>query len=230
MEHPTIDVLGITISEPVTMLTDIILAVFCFYFYRRVIACRSTMRGKQYFAWFFLSMSFCTFLGGVMGHGLLPYFGAVGKYPARILTIVTMFWLQLAVIDILVGKVSERFILILQIISVVMVPIFMALAFIKNHFSYAIFHNIAAALMIIPILIFCLVNYKTEGTKWVLGSLLLSSTIPYFQINRIGINKWFTYHDVCHVMMLISFYVLFLGATKLYKHIEYQDKLYRRLP
>jgi len=188
MEQPSIDIFGITIWEPVTMLTDIILAIFCFYFYRRISKAKSTERGKWYFAQFFLWMSINTFLGGVMGHGFLPHFGPAGKYPAMALTIVTMFWLQLASIDLLRGKVSNR------------------------------------------ILIFCLIKYKVEGTEWVLISLLISSIIPYFQINRIGINQWFTYHDVCHVMMLIGFYVLYLGATKLYKHIEYQNRLYRRLP
>ena len=230
MEQPSIDILGITIWEPVTMLTDIILAIFCFYFYRRISKAKSTERGKWYFAQFFLWMSVNTFLGGVIGHGFLPHFGAAGKYPAMALTIVTMFWLQLATIDLLRAKVSAKLHNALQILAILMVPIFLGLAFGKMHFSYSIFHNVAAALMIIPILIFCIIKYKTEGTDWVLISLLISSIIPYFQINRIGINQWFTYHDVCHVMMLVGFYVLYLGATKLYKHIEYQDRLYRRLP
>jgi len=230
MDLPTIEILGISISEPVTMLTDIILAIFCFYFYRQIMKKPSIERGKIYFAQFFLWMAFCTFLGGVMGHGFLPYFGIAGKYPAWILTILSMFWLQIAMIDLLRGKVSVTLINILQGISIAMVPIFLTLTFAKAHFSYSIFHNIGAAVMIIGVLIFCLIKYKTQGTEWVLGSLLISSIIPYFQINRIGINRWFTYHDVCHVMMLIGFYVLYIGATKLYNHIEYQDKLYRRLP
>ena len=212
------------------MLTDIILAAFCFYFFIRIRKCPSTERGKFYFAQFFLWMSASTFFGGVIGHGFLPYFGPAGKYPAWILTILTMFWLQLAVIDLLWGKVANWIPKFLQGLSILMVPIFLTLTFVNMHFSYAIFHNIGAALIIIPILLFCLIKYKTQGTEWVLASLLISSIIPYFQINRIGINQWFTYHDVCHVMMLVGFYVLYLGATKLYKHIEYQDKLYRRLP
>jgi len=212
------------------MLTDIVLAVFCFYFYTQVRKRPSTERGKIYFAQFFLWMSITTFLGGVMGHGFLPKLGIVGKYPAWFFTVPTMFWLQMAVIDLLHGKLSSVFVKVLQGISVGMVPIFIGLTFAKAHFSYSVFHNMIAALIMIPILIFCLIKYKTEGTKWVLLSLLISSTIPYFQLNRIGINRWFTYHDVCHVMMLLGFYVLYLGATKLYKHIEYQDKLYRQIP
>ena len=230
MEHPTIDIFGISISEPVTMLTDIVLAAFCFYFYIQVRKRPSTERGKFYFAQFFLWMSVLTFLGGVMGHGFLPQLGIVGKYPAWFLTVPTMFWLQMAVIDLLRGKVSAKAVKVIQGVSIAMVPTFVALTFIKSHFSYSVYHNMIAALVMIPILVFCLVKYKTEGTKWVLISLFISSIIPYFQLNRIGINRWFTYHDVCHVIMLLGFYVLYLGATKLYKHIEYQDKLYRQLP
>lgn len=212
------------------MLTDIIVAIFCFYFYRRINKTPSTERGKKYFAQFFLWMSINTFLGGVMGHGFLYVFGPAGKYPAWILTIFTMFWLQLAVIDLLRARGYLKLEKILRVISILMLPIFLSLTFYHQHFSYSIFHNIAVALMIIPILIFCRINGKTEGTDTVLLSLLISSIIPYFQINRIGINRWFTYHDVCHVMMLLGLYVLYLGATKFYKHIEYRDNIYRRLP
>ena len=156
-----------------------------------------------------------------MGHGFLPQLGAIGKYPARILTPFAMFWLQLGVIELLRGRAKENFIRLLQIISVLMLPLFIGLSFWYDHFSYAIFHNMFAAIMIIPILLFCLIKYKVRGTEWVLYTLLISSIIPYFQINRIGVNRWFTYHDVCHVIMLLSFVVLFMGVTKMYKDIEY---------
>ena len=221
MSHPTIDLLGVTLSEPVTVLTDIILAVFCFYFYVKISRMPSLARGKAFFAQFFLWMSLCTFLGGVMGHGFLPQLGAVGKYPARILTPFSMFWLQLGVIELLHGKARPNLIKALQWIAILMVPLFIGLSFWYNHFSYAIFHNMFAAIMIIPILVFCIVKYKLQGTDWVLYTLLISSVIPYFQINRIGVNRWFTYHDVCHVIMLLSFIVLYKGATKLYNNIEY---------
>ncbi len=221
MVHPTIDILGVTLSEPVTVLTDTILAVFCFYFYWKISKMPSLARGKAFFAQFFLWMSLCTLLGGFMGHGFYPQLGDFGKIPAKILTPFSMFWLQLGVIELLRGKVKPILIKALQWISILMLPLFIGLAFYYNHFSYAIFHNMFAALMIIPILIFCLVVYKIKGTDWVLYTLLISSVIPYFQINRIGVNKWFTYHDVCHVIMLLSFVVLYKGATKLYKNIEY---------
>ena len=183
----------------------------------------SPARGKAFFARFFLWMSILTLLGGFMGHGFYPQLGIIGKYPARILTPLTMFWLQLGVIELLQGKAKPALIKALQWAAIGMLPLFIGLAFWYNHFSYAIFHNIAAALMIIPILVFCLVKYKTKGTDWVLYTLLISSIIPYFQINRIGVNRWFTYHDVCHVIMLLSFIALYLATIKLFKNIEYRN-------
>jgi len=221
MAHPTIDILGVTLSEPVTVLTDTILAAFCFYFYCKISKMPSPGRGKAFFAQFFLWMSLCTLLGGLMGHGFYPQLGDLGKVPAKILTPFSMFWLQLGVIELLQGKVRPILIKALQWISVLMLPLFIGLSFYYNHFSYAIFHNMFAGIMIIPILIFCLVVYKVKGTDLVLYTFLISSAIPYFQINRIGVNRWFTYHDVCHVIMLLSFVVLYQGATKLFKNIEY---------
>ncbi len=222
-QHPSIDILGITFSEPVTMLTDFILAGFCFYFYKKLASITIENKSKEYFAQYFLYMAIGTFLGGLFGHGLQLYLGMPGKYPAWIATIITMGFLQLASIELLPNleeKNKKKFLYL----TIFMALLFMSLAFYKNHFSYVIYHNIAAAILIIPIFAFLLLKHKMKGTEWVLFSFILSASIPYFQINRIGLNKWFTYHDVCHTIMLVGLTILFYGAYVIYTNIEFTKR------
>lgn len=219
-QHPSIEILGVIFSEPVTMLTDFILAGCCFYFYLHLKKMPGAWLSKKYFTNYFLFMAIGTFLGGLFGHGLQSYVGMPGKYPAWVATIITMSFLLLAAMELL-PQGSQKQKSIFFKVTVFLALAFTFLAFYYNHFSYVIYHNIAAAIIMIPIFIFLYLKLKMKGTDWVIFSFILSASIPYFQINRIGFNKWFTYHDVCHTIMLIGLTLLFYGAHVIYKNIEF---------
>ena len=63
---PSVNILNVRLDEPVTTLTDIIIAAICFYAFFRLIR----ISGKQhlYLTYFFLILGTGTFLGGVIGH------------------------------------------------------------------------------------------------------------------------------------------------------------------
>ena len=220
---PSIEILGVTVSEPVTVLTDFILAIFCFIFYKKLKALSKGGSSKRYFANYFLFMAIGTFLGGLLGHGLFTYLGMVGKYPSWIITIITMSLLMLAAMELIPGlneKQKDKFLMMTIFLAI----IFLILTFYNRHFSYVIYHNIVAAIIIIPIFVHLLIKFKMKGTEYLLISFTISASIPYFQINKIGFNKWFTYHDVCHTIMLVGLTILFYGAHVIYKNIEFTQR------
>lgn len=222
-QHPSIDFLGITISEPVTMLTDFVLAGFCLYYYFRLKNIAVSDPAKKYFSYYFLIMAIGTFLGGLLGHGLQPYLGMPGKYPSWIATILTMSYLLLASVELLPNGNKNQKSKFLWL-TIILAVLFLSLALYNKHFSYVIYHNIAAAVVMIPIFIYLYIKFKMKGTDWILFSFIISTSIPYFQINRIGFNKWFTYHDVCHTIMLVGLSLLFYGAYIILKHIEFTQR------
>lgn len=218
-EHPFITLLGIKFTEPVTMLTDIILAVVCFYFALVLTKSSRETESKKYFIYYFYTMSAGTFLGGLFGHGLQAYIGMIGKYPSWVLTILAMYFLQIASFN-LIPKLSDGYKKYYKLFAIILMIIFLIIAFYKNHFSYVVFHNIVAALFIIPTFAYLYIKYRFVGSGWILFSFIISTTIPYFQLNRIGVNRWFTYHDVCHAIMLIGLSLIFYGAWLIHKNIK----------
>jgi len=218
-EHPFITFLGVKFTEPVTMLTDFIVAAACFYFAWKLMKSSRETEAKKYFIYYFFSMAGATFLGGLFGHGLQAYVGMVGKYPSWVLTGVSMYFLQIASFYLL-PKLNESYKFYYNIFSFLLMVIFLLVAFYMNHFSYVVFHNIVAALFIIPTFAYLNFKYSFVGSGWILLSFLISSTIPYFQLNRIGVNRWFTYHDVCHAIMLLGLTLIFYGAWLIHRYSE----------
>ncbi len=215
-EHPFITLLGLKITEPVTMLTDFILAAACLYFAIIIRKCLKSTKAKKYFVYYFFSMAAGTFLGGLFGHGLQAYIGMEGKYPGWVLTILSMYFLQIASMF-LVPDLDQKYKDKYKLFSITLMIVFLFIAFYKNHFSYVVYHNMVAGLLIIPTFAYLFFKHKMLGTGWILFSFLISLSIPYFQLNRIGVNRWFTYHDVCHTIMLIGLSLIFYGAWLLHK-------------
>ena len=62
--QPSVEVLHIRIDEPVTLLTDLILAATCFYALFRIRQHETTGRVKRYFIYYFLTLG----LGALVGN------------------------------------------------------------------------------------------------------------------------------------------------------------------
>ena len=69
--QPSIEVLNIRIDEPITLITDLLLAVICFYAYFKIRRLDYAGRGKWYFKNYFLLLGLGAMTGGLLGHAFL---------------------------------------------------------------------------------------------------------------------------------------------------------------
>ena len=65
--QPSIEVLSVRIDEPITTMTDLIMAAICFYAYYRIRQQESSVRIKGYFKYYFLTLGLATVAGGIIG-------------------------------------------------------------------------------------------------------------------------------------------------------------------
>jgi len=73
---------GVTILEPFTVLTNLIIAAACFYAYRNLKKKKLTETRTQLFmSYYFLLIGIATIIGGVVGHAFLYATGLYGKIP-----------------------------------------------------------------------------------------------------------------------------------------------------
>ncbi|MFT7614195.1 MAG: hypothetical protein ACI9J3_003177, partial [Parvicellaceae bacterium] len=90
LKNPPIDLFGLRIEEPITMATDFLVGIVCFYALFRLMQKKKKNQVKgdptvfQFLKYFFLLMGISTILGGLLGHGFnyalniywkLPYWG-----------------------------------------------------------------------------------------------------------------------------------------------------------
>src|ERR1039458_2527470 len=91
MELSSLEIGCIKIMEPVTVLTDLIVAVVCFYAWNRLK--RKNNSGNIVFTlyrYFFLGMGLSTTLGGLIGHAFIQYLSFPWKLPGWILSMVSV--------------------------------------------------------------------------------------------------------------------------------------------
>ena len=79
--QPPIEIFGLILHEPVTALTDVLVAIICFVAYLKIKALPQRSEVKSLFQYYFLTMSIATFLGGVIGHALMHYVPFYMKVP-----------------------------------------------------------------------------------------------------------------------------------------------------
>ena len=74
ISQPDYVLFGLRILEPVTTITDILVAAVCLYSFWQLN--RGPLSGKTilFMKWYFFSMGLATFLGGIIGHGFLYAF------------------------------------------------------------------------------------------------------------------------------------------------------------
>ncbi|MCI4670159.1 MAG: hypothetical protein MRZ79_18630 [Bacteroidia bacterium] len=58
---------------------------------------------------------------------------------------------------------------------------------------------------------------RVNGRRRVIGGILFGVLTALLYNNKIGLHKWFNYHDVSHIMTMISIFIMFLGVRGIIK-------------
>lgn len=213
MENPSIYPFGLRIDEPVTTLTDIVVALVCWYAWWRLRPYRQPLE-MRYFRAFFLLMGVATILGGVAGHGFLYALSFYWKLPGWLLSMVSITLLERAVIFYsrsLLHRSTRHFFYWFNILELV---VFAGLAFSQLEFRFVEIHS-AYGLMVV-VLGFCLYNlYRGRDNRSIrlfIAGVVLSIIAAVIFTGRISISQWFNYIDISHVLMAGTAWLLYRGA------------------
>src|SRR6187551_3876516 len=100
MEIPEtfIDLMGIRIAEPVTVITDLLVSAVCFYAYWQLRKTKDASLVIKFFTYYFLTMSISTAFGGIIGHGFLYALSFEWKVPAWLISMLSVGLIERAAI------------------------------------------------------------------------------------------------------------------------------------
>ncbi|MDI9342281.1 MAG: hypothetical protein QM534_17040 [Sediminibacterium sp.] len=203
---------GYTIYEPVTILTNLLVTIYCMY-------CFFKMNTRGYYlatfwAWFFLLIGVSSFVGS-LAHGAhfqlgYSFFNSV-LFLMNAISLVAIFFCfkaanTYASIDKSPPKKRYTYLVILWI------GILLGFTLVYNNF---ILIKIHAGIVLTYSLIVHYLTYRRQqkGSGWIVSGILIAFLSIIVHSLRISVSDWFNYKDIAHCIMLLSLIAIFKGSS-----------------
>ena len=209
MDVPTIELFGLTVTEPFTWLTNWMVAAASFVFGHKLYHNKYADTQMKFWSMFFLFMGIASTTGGT-AHGYINYVGHNFHYAAWIFTGIAVYGAQRASIELInearIYPVLKVFVLLELIAMTISVIFFQSFESVRVNSAFGLLG------IVLPIQVY---GYRYLGFRRsaliVLG--ILSNIIPaIIHASRFSYNKWFNFNDLSHVVMIGCFYLMYKGA------------------
>jgi len=212
LQNPSIEVFGFRIDEPVTTITDIIVALIGIWGYFKI-ARTQNLKHVSVYAYFFLGTGISTLIAGILGHALLYRFGYEIKMVGWVLGILGTCFAQFGAVFHAKKYLGDAAFKTLLWMCYVEVVISMTVLILKPSFMVVIFHTAFGLILMVTILE--TINYSKTKSKLSLMMIYgvgLAVAAIICHTARISISKWFNHLDVSHVFLGLSLYVMIKGV------------------
>lgn len=200
--------------EPSTIITDLILAFFCFWCFRSISNYQNRSESVERWSMFFLFLGTSTFFGS-LAHSISCDLNSFTYKSVWLVMQITsglsVFYAQRSVISAEISDQKqkqnlERFTLIQFAVFTVCVIIFMDFKVVA----------INSAIGLLQLLYF---TFPQKIKVWNYNSMVSSGFIIsfasiYVNRNHLSVAAWFNYNDVAHMIMLLSLFLIFYGVKE----------------
>ncbi|GAA5035111.1 hypothetical protein GCM10011506_28470 [Marivirga lumbricoides] len=210
IEHTYIELMGWTLADPLTFITDIMMAAVCFYCGHRLFYDFDNKYSKL-FALFFLFLGMSSFLGG-SSHLLENYLGRTPHLVAWLVQGISVLFVELACIK-LIDKRNARN--LLRAITYGSFGIFIALLFNIQAFSVVKF-NSTLGLIGFAFIIHLYKYFTTKDGTYLGVPLSISLFIVPAFVHGFGINynAWINQNVISHLILLPCYFILYKNVAK----------------
>ena len=207
---------SLEISEPIMVLTDLLVAAICFYAFAKLRHVQGNQRIKLYLRIYFMGMGMATVLGGVVGHGLIHYLSLEYKLPGWFLSMLSIAVLERACIEVARPHINKRLGQFFAWLNIVELITFVTISYTTLCFFYVEVHS-AYGLLIVVTGFSLLVYLKTKhpGSKMMLYGVACAIVAAIAYSFIISIDVWFTHIDLGHVLMAAATVFFYKGARHL---------------
>lgn len=212
LQNPSIELLGLRIDEPVTTITDIIVALIGVWGYFKISKTKSVKHVSIY-ALFFLGTGISTMVAGILGHAFLYRFGYEIKMVGWVLGILGTCFAQFAAVYHTKETMGEKAFKTLLTICYLEVIVSMTVLILKPSFLVVIVHTAFELLLMVTVLES--IHYSKTKSKLSLMMIYgvgLAVVAIICHTCKIAISKWFNHLDVSHVFLGLSLYVMIKGV------------------
>jgi len=217
--NPTIFLGNFEWREPVTTLTDFLVASVAFIgFMKYKSYSKEKPESFNYFKYYFLCFAIGMTSAAWFGHGLQAYFGPEFKRIGWVCGATGLLLFGLGSLIEIKNHLSHSIATILKSLFIAQYVLFIFLMIIPMYSDFIYAQLSSTVSLIAFILPFTIYNYWKTKSK---GSFIIMLTIGYSIIpglvynNQISVGRWFNYHDISHVLMAIFMVLMIIGTSRL---------------
>ena len=223
--NPTVFVGSFEWREPVTTLTDFLVAIVCwtgYYFFssEKGNASPSYPWFKKYFLIFAIGMTSAAW----GGHGLQAYVTPNVKIIGWACGATGLMFLQLGSLRLIEKQLPQKAKKLLpkwfnlQWILAISLMFYFLSSGIETAFKVTQINSVIALWgFVLPMQVFSYYKLKNKTSKIVIIALLYSVIPGVVYSTQLSVSNWFNYHDISHVLMAIFMTMMFLGLYHLTK-------------
>ena len=216
LSQPPLEIFGMTITEPIVTLTDLMITAVCFYAFIQLKKLNRKGKVHKYIRWYFGIMAIATLLGGLLGHAFQEQIDLAWKLPGWLISMLAVMAVERASIIHAKPILNEKLGKFLELANVVELLTFAVLAFSTLNFFFIQIHSAyGLGLVVLPIHFYVYWKTRNEGSRIFFLTVIFATLAAFFYTSKIGLNKWFNHLDLAHTVMAISMYLLYRGARKL---------------
>jgi hypothetical protein len=209
-----IKLFGITVLEPSTVLSSLMMAVVCFYAFVHLGKLGRSHRMYRQIQYFFLFMGIATVIGGVLGHGFLYVTGQPGKIPGWFSSMIAVALFERAAIWHIKPLLKPKLGAWLGYLNYIELTIFFVLTFITLNFVVVEVHAFYGLfLMLFSIEIYIYKKKKDPGSKYVFIATGLAALAAACHAVKFSFGDWFNYNDISHIPMAAAIWYYYQAAT-----------------
>ncbi len=224
--NPSIDILGLRVDEPITMLTDVLVTVVCWYAFYKLGKMKDPMNGGPTGAsrasilrlvrGYFLTMGMATLLGGVIGHSFNYALSIYWKIPGWYVSMFSVALLERASIFHAFPLIRPSLARFFAVVNIVELLFFLVISVATMNFYFVMGHA-AYGILIVTGGFQGYVFYRTrhEGSRLFLMGIIMSTIGALFFVMQWAPSIWFNHMDIAHVMMAVACWYFYLGGKKI---------------
>ena len=196
MEKIVVEWHGITLMEPVVFLTNWLISFQCLYYFKESYESSGRSSFHKNWRYFFLLFGLSTFFGG-LSHLLFFYFDLTGKIPGWSCAILSITFLELAVLSF--RKVIRNW---EKLVWIQTALIFILLLF-DFKFLWVTLQTIIGLVLVLGVYSIIQVRNGEKGWKGYLfgiGWMIVSVPVVILEVDP---AIWFNRHDISHLFMML---------------------------
>ena len=212
--QPSIEVLNIRIDEPITCLTDLFMAAFCFYAFFKIKQQESSGKIKWYFKNYFLALGLATFFGGLLGHAFLYRISPQWKLVSWVFILISVALMAHGLLDMAKPLLKPRLSKLLVRLNLLILIIALFFTLWTLAFSAVKFYTIFGMVAIVGSTSFFI--FQKTGSRGAVKFIIavgLGLVSAFVFSYGWGLSPWFNHTDISHVILIGSTFIFYKGAT-----------------